>query len=43
MKKEKYIDEGEKDFVESFEQGEWQTVANVVKKVEASREYAQNR
>ncbi|RKX41660.1 MAG: antitoxin [Verrucomicrobia bacterium] len=42
MKKEKYMDEEEKDFIESFERGEWQTVANVVKEAEASREYARN-
>ena len=42
MKKEKYIDEEEKDFIESFERGEWQTVAGVVKDAEASREYARN-
>ncbi len=42
MKKEKYIDEEEKDFIESFERGEWQTVAGVVKEAEASREYARN-
>jgi len=42
MKKEQYIDEEEKDFIESFERGEWQTVAGVVKEAEASREYARN-
>ena len=42
MKKEKYIDEEEKDFIESFERGEWQTVAGVVKEAESSREYARN-
>ena len=42
MDKIKYIDEEEREFVESFERGEWQTVKNVVKEAEASREYARN-
>jgi predicted DNA binding CopG/RHH family protein len=42
MEQVKYIDEEEKDFIESFERGEWQTVSNVVKEAEASREYARN-
>jgi hypothetical protein len=42
MKEEKYIDEEEKDFIESFERGEWQTIDGVVKEAEASREYARN-
>jgi len=42
MSKTTYIDEEEKGFVESFERGEWETVQNVVKEAEASREYARN-
>lgn len=42
MDKIKYIDEEEREFIESFEHGEWQTVKNVVKEAEVSREYARN-
>jgi predicted DNA binding CopG/RHH family protein len=42
MKKDNYIDEEEKDFIESFERGEWQTIDGVVKEAQASREYARN-
>lgn len=42
MDKIKYIDDEEREFVESFERGEWQTVKNMVREAEASREYARN-
>ena len=42
MDKVKYIDEEERDFIESFERGEWETIDNVVKEAERSRDYARN-
>lgn len=42
MKKFKYLDTGEKNFVESYENDEWQSVENLEKEKQTHTQYARN-
>ena len=40
--KKMYLDDEERDLVESIERGEWESVGNLKKEIEKHRQYAQN-